>query len=241
MTGYFLAPALGDEGLRGEVNTRFPKREKASDGWIGDPSHAARVSDHNPCWSCTGRSNGIVRAIDIDISPDGNPDLDLRTELLRVAIGDPRVWYVISNGKIYSRSYGWAPRVYTGDNPHTQHVHVSLVGAPGSGAAGDPSNFDTSPWWDEKPTPPPLPVVSIAAIREAAKHPRRQVAPVQVRRVQQALKAHGFKPGKPDGIYGPTTRAAVKAYELSIRKTGNGLLDVLSGTRLGADRYRLVR
>lgn len=132
---YFLAPALVK--LRDEINARFPKRDKASDGWIGDPSHQARPSDHNPDWKATG----IVRALDIDISPDGRPDVDLRRTILRVAIKDPRVWYVISNGVIYSRTYGFTPRRYTGSNPHTAHVHISLVKSA--------NNFDTRPWFDE--------------------------------------------------------------------------------------------
>lgn len=150
---FFLAPALVT--LRDEVNARFPNRDKASDGWIGDASHQARPSDHNPCWSCSGRSHGIVRALDIDISPDGRPNVDLRKRLLKVLIGDPRVWYVISNGIIYSRTHGWAARKYTGSNPHFAHVHVSLNGANGVDSS---NNFDTSPWFPKhkkKPAPEP--------------------------------------------------------------------------------------
>lgn len=148
---FFLAPALVQ--LKSETDSRFPDRDRASDGWIGDASHAAAVSDHNPCWRCTGRSNGIVRAIDIDISPDGRPNVDLRKRLLKVLIGDPRVWYVISNGIIYSRTYNWVPRRYTGANGHFEHVHVSLNGANGVNPEG---NFDTSPWFPEEKEEPEL-------------------------------------------------------------------------------------
>jgi hypothetical protein len=148
---YFLAPALVK--LRAEVDKRFPNRDKASDGWIGDASHQAAKSDHNPCWSCSGRANGIVRAVDIDISPDGRPNVDLRRRLLKVVVGDPRVWYVISNGIIYSRTYNWVPRRYTGANGHWEHVHVSLNGANGVNPDG---NFDTSDWFPE-PKPEPVP------------------------------------------------------------------------------------
>ena len=33
--------------------------------------------------------------------------------------------YVIHNRTIWSASHGWAPRAYTGSDPHTSHVHVS--------------------------------------------------------------------------------------------------------------------
>ena len=54
--------------LRNQINFRFPKRDKASDGCIGDSAHAKRRgwglngkgSYHNPA------PNGYVHAIDID-------------------------------------------------------------------------------------------------------------------------------------------------------------------------------
>lgn len=112
---YYLAPALVK--LRAEINAVYPKRDHASDGWIGDPSHAARKSDHNPDYS----DGGIVRAIDVD--KDGiNPD-----KLVALLIKDPRVNYVIWSGHIYSRAYKFAKRVYTGTNGHYHHVHVSIM------------------------------------------------------------------------------------------------------------------
>lgn len=120
---YFLAPSL--VAFRGSIDVEFPYRDRASDGWIGDAAHASRVSDHNPDWSVTGYMHGIVRAIDVDID-DGDPSRDLREEILNSAIGHPAVWYVISNGKIYSRTYGWKANDYTGTNGHFHHVHISI-------------------------------------------------------------------------------------------------------------------
>jgi hypothetical protein len=125
MAEYWLAPSL--VALRNSINREFPNRDKSSDGWIGDASHSARKSEHNPCWTCTGKLYGVVRATDTDID-DNDAGRDLRRELLAATIGHPAVWYVISNGVIYSRTYGWRARTYTGPNAHTKHVHVSIRG-----------------------------------------------------------------------------------------------------------------
>ena len=112
--GYYLAPALSS--LRDEVNRAHPRRDKTSDGWIGDASHAARKSDHNPDYS----SGGVVRAIDID--HDG---ID-KHELRRRVLADPRTEYFIQDWLIYTRQNGMRPARYTGSNGHTAHSHTSL-------------------------------------------------------------------------------------------------------------------
>ena len=120
---WYLAASL--VALGNEVNARWPKRDDNSDGAIGDASHQARVSDHNPDWS----AGGVVRAEDID--KDG---LDV-AELLDALTGDPRVSYVIWSRRMmrsYSKTidghtykpWQWAP--YDGPSPHTGHVHISI-------------------------------------------------------------------------------------------------------------------
>jgi hypothetical protein len=121
MPDYFLAPSLA--ALRRETNERWPNRDKTSDGWIGDASHQARPSDHNPDWDAPGARRGVVRAIDID--KDG---IDV-AELLVAVVRDPRVAYVIWNRRIASATddgtpWNWEP--YDGPNPHTSHVHISI-------------------------------------------------------------------------------------------------------------------
>lgn len=134
--GYFLAPAL--VSFRSQINKLWPDRDKGSDGWIGDASHQARKSDHNPDYS----AGGIVRAIDID--KDGiNVDA-----VIAAAINDNRTAYVIYNRRIWTRGVGWLP--YTGSNPHTQHVHISLRHTK---AAAKKGNWAIG--GDVKPTTPP--------------------------------------------------------------------------------------
>lgn len=115
--------------LRDQLRALYPNRATASDGMIGDAAHAATVSDHNP------DAGGVVRAFDITHDPargvDGNW---LAGQLL--AHRDPRVKYVIWNRRIFAGNAGPAPwqwRPYAGSDPHTNHVHLSVV----PGAAGD--------------------------------------------------------------------------------------------------------
>ena len=46
-----------------------------------------------------------------------------------------------------------------------------------------------------------------------------------VRQAQQALKDRGYDAGKPDGIAGPQTEAAVKKFQLAQGLSGSGQLD----------------
>lgn len=111
---YHLAPSLVE--LFNEIDARWPNRSKASDGWIGDASHAARVSDHNPDY----KVGGVIRAIDVTRQ---GIDVDA---LLAAVVRDERVWYVITNRRIASRTYGWVWKPYDGANPHLEHVHISI-------------------------------------------------------------------------------------------------------------------
>lgn len=117
---YFLSPALAQ--LRAEINALWPHRDKTSDGWIGDTSHAARPSDHNPDWS----ADGIVRALDIDEDLTlGLAAVGAAMPLVNAILRDPRTRYVIYEGRIWNvDTQRWS--TYTGPNAHRHHVHVSV-------------------------------------------------------------------------------------------------------------------
>lgn len=122
-----LAESL--KALRADVDAAAPGRRKASDGTVGDARHAARTSDHNP-WVRDGRT-GVVTAIDITHDPLGGCDAGKLADAL-VAARDPRVKYIIWNRRI-ANSAGvagrkpWTWRSYSGTNPHTSHVHISVL------------------------------------------------------------------------------------------------------------------
>lgn len=139
MPDYFLAASL--VALRREINRRWPNRDKASDGWIGDPSHQARRSDHNPDWGAPGSRRGVVRALDVD------KDGIAVSQLLDAVVRDHRVAYVIWNRRIASATndgtpWDWEP--YRGTNPHTSHVHISIKHTA-------TAETDTSPWFTADP------------------------------------------------------------------------------------------
>lgn len=130
----YLAASLVE--LRDEINEAFPNRSTASDGWIGDTAHQARVSDHNP------DPKGCVHAI--DVTADGIEPDDL-VEIVTLD-GRNRCHYVIWNRHIYSRKNGFRPEPYDGSNPHTKHVHVSIEHT-------QHAENDTTEWMDTMPSP----------------------------------------------------------------------------------------
>lgn len=125
-----------------EINASAPRRSKVSDGGIGDAAHSSRTSDHNP------NSAGVVRARDYTDDPKGGFSASAYADHVAGMLGrHPALGpgaYVIWNRRIISTARlreGW--RRYTGANPHTQHVHVSV------GTTGYDS---TASWgWPAKP------------------------------------------------------------------------------------------
>lgn len=118
--------------LREQINTAYPNRDRSSDGSIGDAKHSARKSDHNP------NSAGVVCAIDID--EDLTPTNTVAGIVAQLQISrDPRIKYIIYEGKITVKGdiTRWKP--YTGVNPHRHHAHISVV--------GDPKLYDSRKDW----------------------------------------------------------------------------------------------
>lgn len=129
----------GGVTLRDQIDNRWPDRDKRSDGWIGDPAHAARVSDHNP------DSKGVVHAIDVDEDLRGsdNDNVWLADQLIAYARmkrpGWVRLKYVVYENKIASGTYSsqnWTWR--NGDYGHDIHMHISFTTI----GESDPAQFD---------------------------------------------------------------------------------------------------
>lgn len=138
---WYVVPAV--KAMFRDANRIAPNRKKSSDGTIGDTSHQARPSDHNP--DKNSNPPGAVRAGDITHDPAGGFDVHKR---IREAVKrrDRRGKYWITNGKIISYySVGgyppYAERPYSGSNAHRLHGHTSV--------RAEYQN-DDSPWWGEE-------------------------------------------------------------------------------------------
>lgn len=214
---WHAAPALNR--LLTEYDELYPKRSKASDGAVGDTSHQARRSNHNPDFRAPGKRKGVVRARDLT-TKRGN-----RAALVRAAVAHPATSYVISNGKIYSRKHGFRARKYTGSNGHFKHVHVSVrstaaaenskkrwFGKASSGSKGKGNDR----------------AISLAVIKRAEAKFRgkgHKTKSVNVKRLQfalntkhEALKLFSDGPLKETGLYDARTHAAVRKYQKAKRE-----------------------
>ncbi len=195
-----LAPSLRQ--LLAEVNSRWPGRSTASDGWLGDPWHQLKRSDHNPVGHPNGPSEGTPgRVHALDITSSG---IDA-SAVVGALLGDSRVWYVIYNRTIWSRTSGWVPRTYSGD-PHSTHVHVSLLDNTQASALA--AEGDTSPWLGKL---------------TAASSGGGSLGPAQVRALQQALITRGFAiSAGATGTFGAQTKSALAAFQRSQGWRGSG-------------------
>lgn len=204
-----------------EVNRAYPNRSKRSDGTIGDADHQNRRSDHNP-W-VPPPNGGVVTAVDITHDPRNGPDSRELAETFRKlgASGDPRIKYVISHGRIASRTQNWAWRNYTGPNGHFSHVHLSVTTT---------HYDDTRPWGIAQSSPP---VGSEEDVISQETHGKQQSKSVRIwqRRLNQAGRSETLKV---DGIFGPKTEAAVRQFQKSFGVDESGVIDLTTAVQLQA-------
>lgn len=206
-TGYSI------ETLGRQLEAIFPDRH-TTDGTVGDLSHQARKSDHNP------NEYGVVTAIDVGIStiPEGN-----RIVSALVASRDPRIKYLIFNRRIW-RSYrkpnlpAWTPAPYTGSNPHKSHLHLSV--------SARAEKYDDSTAWD----------LSGLGGGEEEMTLKRGDSGNAVRYFQEAILARD--PGAlpeygADSSFGGEMETAVKTYQADANLDPTGTIDGVTAFLLG--------
>jgi len=126
-------PAPAVKAALDQANALWPSRSKVSDGTVSSAEHRQQNpnSDHDP------DSRGVVLAFDLTNDPAHGVDCHKLSAQL-VARRDRRVKYIIWNRRIWNPSVSPDWRPYSGSNPHTKHMHVSVLQA---------HENDTSPWW----------------------------------------------------------------------------------------------
>lgn len=210
-----LAPAL--VRCRGELNTYRPNRDRRTDGWIGDTSHKASGRPENGGSDHNVNRRGIVCALDIDV--DG---IDCPYVIARM-IRHPSTNYVIWNRKIWSRSRGFKVAAYTGSNPHTDHIHLSIT-------QSTAAENNTTPWGIASGTVPvsnPTGGTSATWPQELiAGLPQLEQAPEirePVRKLQALISAVAGRLTT-DGVFGPLTDASVRAFQHANSLTVDGIV-----------------
>ncbi|MFI5494374.1 peptidoglycan-binding protein [Actinoplanes sp. NPDC051859] len=121
------------------------------------------------------------------------------------------IMYIIWNKRIwgsYKAAEGWRP--YSGESAHTDHVHFSFSRA---GAAKQTT------WWTKATQPASWPKTE------------RGASGVDVQSLQHLLTAAGH-PVDTDGKFGPGTEAAVKAFQAANSATADGIVGMMSWSKL---------
>jgi hypothetical protein len=188
---------------RAEINTVWPGRPKASDGWIGDIAHQAEgwpKTKHMP------NPRGYVHAIDATW-----PGIDVAL-VIAVFQTVPHAYLWIFDGQIALKREGWRRRVYTGASKHREHIHLE-------DDSSEAAEHDNRPWGIATqlvvaPIPGPPGPVSGSMVRMPVLRRSRQVLAAN-RIAQRVLIAYGYPVGPTgaDGIYGGATKAAVWRFQ----------------------------
>jgi peptidoglycan hydrolase-like protein with peptidoglycan-binding domain len=201
-------------------------RATAADGTCASKNHdkVSPSSDHRPK---PYSGPGIVRGIDATCTTaQGNR----WTEAIRKS-KDPRVKYVIFNGRIFS-SYpsggrgAWAWGKYTGSNPHAKHIHVSTVSTQDQNKSAWRIGEATGPIPQPLPPKPPSGGITLTITRTQIKEGSKTALGGDVAIAQGLLHAWGYGStvGKVDGIFGNGTDAATKAFQKAKGLTQDGII-----------------
>lgn len=193
--------------LLSQCNTFAPHRSRLSDGTIGDAAHQAEGSnsDHNPWY------NNTVTAVDITHDPTRGMDCEkLAADI--ISSGDTRRKYIIWNHRIFEFRAGYSGTnrwvAYTGADPHTSHLHLSIMPAPSAELLNAWRIYyfticETGDWNDK------------------------------VLVLQRALNSHIGTALILDGQFGPKTLVAVRVFQQRVHLTIDGIAGPRTLSALG--------
>ena len=129
-----MSPRLCPAGVtfRDQLDAKFSKRDKRSDGWIGDAAHSVRFSYHNP------DENGIVWALDVDENMGtrglwrrGYACKRLADQLVQYAASDlpghDRILHAVYEDQVVSGTFQSSWWKWRGSGyGHTIHLHITF-------------------------------------------------------------------------------------------------------------------
>jgi hypothetical protein len=179
---------------------------------VGDDKHKTRISDHNEddtSGSKAAQSDADNvpehRAIDIMLGKSFTKTQANKLVADLLASSKARLFYIIFNGSIWSRSNNWVKKPYDGDDQHTDHVHVS-------GLAADDEN--AASWLTGTTTPTPAPTTDWMDTLVKDRLPLLKLGSTgwQVGLWQQILQHHNFAI-RVDDDFGKATKAATLALQ----------------------------
>lgn len=211
--------------LRDQVNIRWPSRDKDSDGWIGDASHASREG-----WGTNGQGSyhnpdpeGIVHAIDLDEDfLGGGKGQGVAKEFAeqlatycREGKDSGRIAHIVYEDQVASGTENnWHFRGSGYD--HFHHIHISFTDR----ANHNGKKFDL-PIFKSNPIPP-TPTDNVPPYPGRMKLQYKAINS-SVKDLQKQLIKTGFPiPNGPTNYYGDQTTLAVKKFYASIGKKKDG-------------------
>lgn len=222
-----------------EIKAKYPGRSTRSDGFIGDAAHRGRGSAHNP------DNDGIVRAGDWTSTDTAGKQIPgFGAEILEAAKKHPSALLVIHQGKIWSRNHGWRERKYNGSNPHTTHVHVSLLnnieGKFTAKQLADAAS-STRAWGvsgSVAPAPAPSPGLPSTGVSGSMRKGSRgdDVAALQ-RNMNRVFPAYSKL--AVDGIFGTATDKVVREFQRRVGVTVDGIVGPVTLRELGKHGIQL--
>ena len=217
-----------------QLNERFPKRDKKSDGLWGNKPHQTSTSSHNGDKSGKsewrdGDKKDEVRARDWDKDlkdPYATMEQVVQMWVKRLRAGE--MWwvrYIIYNKRIWHRKDGFKTRVYKGKNTHSEHVHANSEFSQKADEAKG-TDWGLKDFRKPKPVPTKPPVEPKDVDTDGVLGPqtvklwrywmkvnvRGEMTEAFVKHLQGFLKARVDHRLKVDGDFGPKTISALQRY-----------------------------
>lgn len=220
-----------DEGLQTLRSQWREEHPGAVVYWIGDDSHQAGTSDHNPekDGPKPGQSAGEVDAA--DLMPSGGPTMADLDELARDLVNsrDPRIAYVIIRNQIISSTIQpWVPRPYYGK--YHSHLHISVNDNYEANRALWKIGDEPMPTYKRVDVKGKLPEIPIGADDGSGT--------AYIKRAQSVLVGVFGHSLDLDGVYGPRTGATLAAVMKG--KTGGLAPSTPNGRLIGLPEWRVL-